>query len=286
MMRVDGKYLNANEAWERLGLYGGDDGLVVDQCKQAAEKAATAMGQVLTLERVTHGKPGVTFLARHYGPDVWWDGETPGNSCADIRRQLAKFHVTVRLSSKITPMIKLREKAFAFYLCDKRTPVLGDFVTKVMDLYPTTRENYRNHLAIWNSDVEEPDHYPNVHEDWMDDLLLAQIPDFDVVGFKQWLEGATAETILSPPTFCSSPEPDPKAGLVSVDGTTVGEVIEETPTTSEAKSSSTKEPDKTRKHRPRTKNAFREAHPEKTGKVKSKGKSGKDAKSSRKPKVA
>ncbi len=262
MMRVGGKYLSAREAWERLGVYGGDDGLVADQDRQAAEKAATVMGQVLTLERVKRGEPGVTFLARHYGPDVWFDGETPAVSCADIRRQIAKFHVTVRLSSKITPLVKLREKAFAFYLSDRNTPVLGDFVSKVLQLYPMKRSEYQNHLGIWNSNVSLEDHYPNVQEDWMVDLLLKQLPEFDLVGFYSWLDSATVDTISSPPSFCPPAPADPKPGLVVVEGDFVGEVTkEDTQTESSDKGGSKKEPKKPRKHRPRTKNAYRNAQP-------------------------
>ena len=181
--RVDGRYLKPEEAWARLGVYGGDDGLTTDQSRQAAEKAAVTMGQVLTMERTTRGSRGVTFLARHYGPDVWFDGETAANSCCDIRRQLAKFHVTVHLGGLVTPQTKLREKAFAFYLSDRNTPVLGDFVSRVMELYPTKRSEYTNALNIWNSEVELCDHYPNETEDWMIDLLVEQIPEFNLVGF-------------------------------------------------------------------------------------------------------
>nr|QYF49955.1 MAG: hypothetical protein [Yunnan sediment noda-like virus 1] len=248
MTRVNGRFLTAREAWSRLGIYGGDDGATADQDRRAAEKAATMMGQVMTCERTLRGQLGVTFLARHYGPDVWYDAETPANSCCDIRRQLAKFHVTVHLSGKITPKIKLQEKAFAFYLCDRNTPVIGDFVKKALEHFPMKRQDYQNHLMIWNSNIDESSHYPNEYEGWMTDLLVKQIPEFDYVGFWQWLDQTTPETIFCPPRFAPPAPTNPKKGLVVVDGDFEGEV-----TKSDASIVSTSDSidRKKRRHRPR-----------------------------------
>jgi len=214
MTRVDGRYMTSVEAWAKLGLYGGDDGLTVDQDRKAAEKAALAMGQVMTVDRTKRGDVGVAFLARHYGPDVWW-GDF--NSCCDIRRQLAKFHVTTKLCSKVTPTIKLQEKAFAFSLCDANTPVIGWFVQRVLEMFPMNRGGYQNHLAIWNSDVEPSNHYPNEYAEWMLDLLKNQIPDFDIDGFINWIHYTRAEDLFNCPQFAEPPPPAPKPGIVAVD---------------------------------------------------------------------
>lgn len=216
--KVDGAFLQALQAWEKLGLYGGDDGLTPDQDRKAAEKAAVLMGQKLTCDRTLRGDAGVSFLARHYGPDVWYGVEGSEISCADIRRQLAKFHVTVRLSSKITPVVKLREKAFAFALTDKETPVLGEFVSKVLWLFPTPREEYLNLLGIWNSEIDFKDQYPNKHQGWMDDLLLKQIPDFQYGTFKTWIENADQDTILCPPLFAEPAPPNMQVGRAALEG--------------------------------------------------------------------
>jgi hypothetical protein len=226
MTRREGRFMNAGEAWAMLGLYGGDDGLTPDQDGKAAEKAARMMGQVMKVDRTLRGDMGVTFLARHYGPDVWW-GDV--NSCCDIRRQIAKFHVTTKLSSTITPMIKLREKAYAFSLCDMNTPVIGPFVHTVLKYMPMTKETYTNVLGIWNSDVENLSHYPNQAADWMIDLLEAQIPDFDVVGFYDWIATASADDLFNCPRFAESPEPVVKNGLAVIDGETHGQEDEPAP---------------------------------------------------------
>jgi len=151
-----GGYMSPTEAWDRLGVYGGDDGLTADLSSSKAEKAAGLVGQVLTAERTKRGEIGVSFLARHYGPDVWF-GDV--NSCCDIARTLSKFHVTVHLPSNVTPTDKLFEKAYALSLTDRLTPVVGDFVRQVLSHFP--KRKYQNLLEIWRSDVPSESQYPN-----------------------------------------------------------------------------------------------------------------------------
>lgn len=203
------------EAWCRLGVYGGDDGVSADMEPKMAMKASTRVGQVLKLEPVAYGERGVTFLSRHYGPGVWF-GDT--NSCCDIKRQLAKIHLTVNLPSNVTPATKLREKAFAYALTDANTPVIGEFVRKVLEIYPTSSEQFKNELGIWGVEMDAERQYVNKHDEWMDDLLDSQLPDFDVRSFREWIGGATSGTILSPPGFAPPLPPNPKPGIVAVDG--------------------------------------------------------------------
>jgi hypothetical protein len=256
MSRQNGGFMTADQAWERLGLYGGDDGATADQDRRAAEKAAAMMGQVLTCERTKRGNLGVSFLARHYGPDVWFDGLKPANSCCDIRRQLAKFHVTVKLGSNITPQMKLQEKAYAFFLSDRNTPILGPFVRKCLQIFPMSGDSYKNLLCVWNSTVNVEDHYPNEYEDWMIDLLYQQIPSFDIVGFHEWIDGADNETIFSPPILADPADPEPKQGLVVVDGDFIGKVASQelTDIASETSSICSK-----RRFRPRKKKSTRKS---------------------------
>ena len=49
MTRKGGSFMDMHEAWDALGIYGGDDGLTADQDGKAAEKAALMMGLKLTL---------------------------------------------------------------------------------------------------------------------------------------------------------------------------------------------------------------------------------------------
>jgi hypothetical protein len=220
-----GRFMDAREAWNALGIYGGDDGLTADQDGKAAEKAARIMGQVLTVERVKRGDMGVSFLARRYGPDVWWGDN---NSCCDIKRQLAKFHVTTRLSSKITPQVKLREKAYAFSLTDSNTPIIGWFVQQVLYYYPVSKSCYGNVLGIWNSDIDKPDHYPNEEAEWMLDLVSKELPTFNVSGFVDWVMEAEPRDLFACPSFDEPAEHSAKSGTFVLDDDIV-DIPETTP---------------------------------------------------------
>jgi hypothetical protein len=286
MTRNDrGIFYTADEAWEKLGLYGGDDGITVDQDRYAVEKAATLMGQQLDCDRTKRGAIGVSFLARRYGPDVWHNTEGSDNSCCDIRRQLAKFHATLSLSSKVTPLTKLREKAYAFYLTDKHTPVIGEFVSRTMELKPLKSSEYTNMLKIWNSEVEQDNHYPNFREDWMVSLLMEQIPKYDYDGFKTWIQGASVDDLFVAPQFAPDAKPKAKPGLFALDGDIQGEPEEpvkkegEPPQNETPPEEDKRSKPKSKKFRQRKKNAYKGAQADGTVKnAKLKGKTQKPKK--------
>jgi hypothetical protein len=242
-----GAYLDKYAAWKSLGLYGGDDGLSANLDMQAAHRAAESVGQVLELQRVRRGHLGVTFLARRYGPDVWYGD---ANSCCSISRQLTKFHVTVHLPSNITPVDKLRDKAFAFYLTDANTPVIGEFVTRVLELFPMSSDKFRNLAGQWNIETDEDKQYPNRPAEWMYDVCQTEIPDFDYLAFRGWLESATTETIFIPPPLYPPIQPKLKPGRAVVDDDIMTEGSSEASTKTTEKRTSTSMDAKTR-FRPR-----------------------------------
>jgi len=214
MTVVNGAYLTHDEAYAMLGMYAGDDGASPDADKKAHERAALLMGQ--TLECITRkvGEMGVSFLARRYGPDVWYGDN---NSCCDIRRQVTKFHLTTNLPSNISRVIKLREKSFAFELTDRNTPLIGDLVRKVSELWGTL-STFNNSIGMWNV-VSDGSQYPNFEACWMVDLLNTDIPEFDYNGFLDWLDDVDQHTIFQAPSFMERPPPIvTKKGTVVVDG--------------------------------------------------------------------
>lgn len=210
-----GGYVDPLSAWNSLGIYGGDDGLSGGLVRVHAERSARSVGQVLNLIRVSAREPGVKFLARCYGPDVWFGDRT---SCCDLKRQLAKFHVTARLPSNVTPARKLSEKAFAFSLTDRNTPVIGPFVLKALKLYPYTAKDFQNLIGMWNVELDSEVQYPNEYGEWMVDLLHEQIPTFDHDAFEAWLDTADCDTIFTPPNLAERPEAKVKSGVVAIDG--------------------------------------------------------------------
>jgi hypothetical protein len=231
MTRKPEGFYDKHEAWEMLGLYGGDDGGTPDLDPKMAEKAAAAMAQKLEIVIVPKWEPGVQFLARHYGPGVW-SGDA--NSCCDVRRQLSKFHVTTHLN-KVTEVGKLLEKCFAFSLCDSETPVIGEFVKSVLIQYVIetgSHYQYINALNIWNSDIEKRSHYPNAYAEWMDELIDRQFEgQLDRGALGTWLGlRPSLDGYRNPPCLFSPPPGERKPdGVLVTDGEIVPEKREQPP---------------------------------------------------------
>lgn len=208
-------YYTPGQAWDMLGIYAGDDGLSRDFVAAKMVEAADCMGQVLELEGVTRGEDGVTFLARRYGPDVWFGDPT---STCDLPRQLSKFHATTALPSSVTREVKLCEKAFAFALTDWNTPVIGEFVQRVAALFPTQFPDFQNRLNIWGVESDISQQYPNKFASWMDESAAVTLREFDRHAFSAWLSGTTPDTIFDIIQCAPRTEPVVKEDEVAVDG--------------------------------------------------------------------
>jgi hypothetical protein len=210
-------FYSPQEAWTSLGIYGGDDGITPDIDPKVYVESCAMVGQVLTVEMVKRGEFGIKFLARMYGPQVWF-GDT--NSCCDLARQMSKFHVTVRLPLNITPGLKLMEKARAFWLTDENTPVLGPFVTRVVEMSGMDEENMHvalvDEIARWGSDIEKEVQYPNYPAEWMDHYAMEALPGFEYDKFLDWLcDCRTLDELLHAPMFMEPIAVQPPAvGLI------------------------------------------------------------------------
>jgi hypothetical protein len=197
----DGLPIGAEEAFARLGIYGGDDGLTADINPKIYQNAARTIGQELTIEPVLRGCIGIKFLARIYSPNVWFGDSS--NMC-DIPRQLAKFHTCVRMNSNVTPIMKLLEKVRSFSLSDLNTPIIGHFCSAVI------REN-RGEPAIneltapirsWLSRYTSDNQYNNTPGAWMLDEAERLLPEFNYNKFKVWCATTISmSALLSPPMF-------------------------------------------------------------------------------------
>lgn len=210
-------YMQPQEAWNNLGIYGGDDGFTPNADPRAQSRAAERVGQVLEGELLNRGDAGVNFLARYYSPDVWYGD---GNSCSDIRRQLSKFHTTVRLPDSVSAADKLVEKARSFAATDAETPIIGDIIDKVLSL---TDDIARiDGIGSWWSRYDRNVQYTNIRAEWMDDLFRKQVPDFTYDTFHSWLSSCTTlQEVLSAPLCEERPEPVPTKADYEVDGRTI-----------------------------------------------------------------
>jgi len=191
--------MTCGEAFAALGIYGGDDGLSANQDPENVRWAAALFGQVVTFDVKPRHSDGITFLSRYYSPAVWSGGL---DSCADIGRQLAKFHLSGTLPPTVTPLHKLVEKARAFALTDPNTPILGEFATLVMRLHNESKEKQEDlseydaralaQTASYWSKYDESVQYPNNNcGRWMERYVLDL--GMDVSAFRGYLQ--TAQTL-------------------------------------------------------------------------------------------
>lgn len=195
------------DAYNSLGIYGGDDGLSTGVTEQNYVRAAKMMGQEITIETIYRGQSGIKFLARVYSPDVW-NGEL--TTCCDLPRQVAKFHATVRLPPNVTPQEKLLEKVRSFSLTDPYTPIIGDFCSKVIEFVgkDKIKENISTApMRSWLSKFDMENQYFNQQSVWMEDYAADSMADFDYLGFKVWLqECKNVGDLLQAPMFIAPPE--------------------------------------------------------------------------------
>lgn len=232
MSRMQGRFMESKEAYLALGKYGGDDGITANVAPHTYLKAAKMMGFTLDVEVIKRGEAGVKFLSRVYSPDVWYGDLT---SMCDLPRALSKFHMTSSMPLHITNFDKLLDKAYAYYLTDAYTPVIGEFVTKIV-LRFCPDYNFENLNNGWFAQFDQSVQYPNSHNncygsaqtpEWMLGELVKSLPGFRYDVFIDWLDQSThnLEYFLSPPVCHEPLEPKNKLPVV-VDGEYVDPVVD------------------------------------------------------------
>lgn len=122
--RISG--LQPIEAYEALGMYGGDDGITFDCNPDVLSRVYAKTGLLVKTDIVEAGGP-VPFLGRYF-LDPW----TVPNSICDIPRQLRKLHLTATPKTVSTDLILLR-KAEAILVTDPETPILSTWAKRVVD---------------------------------------------------------------------------------------------------------------------------------------------------------
>lgn len=214
--KPDGSYYSPEEAFRALGIYLGDDGLQADLPIESHKWASERVGLVLEAIVVEYGQPGVSFLARYYSPQVW-NGRL--DSMCDVKRQLSKFHTTVRLPNNVRPEEKMVEKARGYVATDGNTPVIGRLCKRALDLN-TARSRRDLGIAPWWSKFEQSVQYPNSNADqWMDAEFQRLFPEFNVEVFNSWINTVTCwRELLGAPLCCEPKQATPTSVPVVVDG--------------------------------------------------------------------
>jgi hypothetical protein len=132
-------------SYDKLGLYGGDDGLSGDIDTTILERVATDLGLRLKVTSRPSSDP-TSLLGRLYPIPAG----SPVNM-ADLPRQLAKLHVCPTRDPKIVadPWIGLYNKASGYYITDPHTPMLGAWCRTVLRLAPPNSQQARPELGPW-----------------------------------------------------------------------------------------------------------------------------------------
>jgi hypothetical protein len=210
-----GRERTPHEAFIALGCHLGDDG--IDGALPIASHiwASRKVGLVLEAQVVYRGDRGVNFLARYYSPNVWYGSL---NSMCDVKRQLSKFHTTVRLPDNVSSQDKLIEKARSYVATDANTPVLGPLCTRVLLLSPFVPRHLHG-VGHWWGKYEASVQYPNSNDDgWMDVELDYLFPEFDSGRFDDWLVSTSSIAEILNAPLCAEPvEPTPTSVGVVVD---------------------------------------------------------------------
>jgi len=215
--KPNGTFYSPGEAFRSLGIYLGDDGLQADLPIESHRWAADRLGLILEAGVVEYGEPGVTFLARYYSPQVW-NGRL--DSMCDVKRQLSKFHTTVRLPDNVRPEEKLVEKARGYVATDGNTPVIGRLCKRALELGSTAKTRRVLGVAPWWSKFEQSVQYPNSNADqWMDAEFQRLFPEFDFEVFNSWIGQVNCwDDILGAPLCCEPQQATPTTVPVVVDG--------------------------------------------------------------------
>lgn len=157
------------QAWQSLGIYGGDDGLTADISCKFYEQTAAKLGLKLKAERIERpdnlvDAVPVPFLSRLY-PEAWQGGV--GNM-ADVKRAIMKLHLTSSPPSTPDSVVLVR-KAQAIKLMDRATPVLTEWADAIIRLYPKVQINDDEELVMkqdvsWFARYDYEDQYSPVED--------------------------------------------------------------------------------------------------------------------------
>lgn len=236
--KPNGMYYTPTEAFKSLGIHSGDDGLDGNLPVESHEWAANKVGLILEANTVNRGHAGVNFLARYYSTEVW---EGRLDSMCDVKRQLAKFHTTVRLPKNVLAEHKLVEKCMGYVSTDGNTPVVGSFCKRVLML-SQYRPKTPFGITSWWSRFDKSVQFPNSNADgWMDVEFERQFPEFDRLQYDDWMASTrTATQMLEAPVCAEPSRPKPGGADAVVDDSDIVVCEDNVSTTTKSTSPSTK----------------------------------------------
>lgn len=193
-------------------ILAGDDTALGDMPDRCIVNAAKWWGHVLKSNVYMRGDSGVDFLARKYGPDLWYGEE---NSCTDLMRALAKIHTAPNLAH-FTPVQKLEMKLTSLWYTDRNSPIFKQLLERWLSVGGKLAEKYNSTFMSYWSRYDIKDQYPNESEEWM----LEFLPDVCMDDLFEYLEKAeTPEAFLTLPCiYVVEPLPHKQQTIIEING--------------------------------------------------------------------
>lgn len=194
----------AQEAWDALGIYSGDDGITADLPPEACEQSAEALGFLVKPFKRKHY---ISFLGRNYFDPI-------GGSHSSIQsplRTLSKLHTTLLNIDEFTAEETMLMKAICLQVTDKDSDFFGDWSKKVLqDADEVQRASLEAkvlkfpglHPYFAVKALKTNATYVNTRGDYLD-LFEEEMPGFDWSAFNAWLEHGSGPC----PTLWEHPEP-------------------------------------------------------------------------------
>lgn len=142
----------AQEAFDQLGLYGGDDSINTAFTSVNIVDAARMLGLKLT-NKIVESHKHLTFLGRIY-LNPW----TTRACIADIYKALARFHLSATNPVNAALTIIHRRKAESWLVTDPKTPVIGDLCRLILrQTAPLTERQLRAtqaEVGFWSRNAD------------------------------------------------------------------------------------------------------------------------------------
>lgn len=188
--------MQSEQAWEALGIYGGDDGGTADVDENTLTDVAKQWGFKMTSDVKLYGER-TTFLSRIYGPGAW---EGDSSNCCDLPRALGQFN----LSTKVNDFTKTRIgwlKAMSYVTTDGNTPLMGDLVQKLLtDLKDEQFDDHEKFLR-WSAqkDLHHGVTTARDRRPWMDDYAAECFDGLRIAEFMKWAKTPATPWNKPPP---------------------------------------------------------------------------------------
>lgn len=176
-----GGYRTPEESRRRCGIYMGDDSVSKKIGTDHLVTVGAKLGLVLEVEQKKFGEPGVNFISRFFGPNVWCGD---ASSTCDVPRICSKIHVAPKMAANsLQPRDKLAQRMLGLSLSDSNTPIIGPYACATMELFGRPSFVVQA-LSGYNALPEHSSQFPNENVGgWMEAYWTARCPNMllDVV---------------------------------------------------------------------------------------------------------